>query len=139
MTTPGNRAFLTRVAAAQRTSSPDALTRAPQTPKVELIENGKRVYRDARHVVELYDIGPGGHTNEMVIAYLPNEKILFQGDLLNIGDDQLVPTANETTLHFAKRLKEMGLEPQLMAGVHAGVHTMRELEQSLEKARARNR
>jgi glyoxylase-like metal-dependent hydrolase (beta-lactamase superfamily II) len=137
VTTPGNRAFLTRVAAAQRTLSPDALSRTPQPPKFELIENGKRVYRDAHHVVELYDIGPGGHTNEMVIAYLPNEKILFQGDLLNIADDKLVPTANETTRHFAKRLKEMGLEPEVMAGVHAGVHSMRELDQSIEKARLR--
>jgi hypothetical protein len=55
--------------------------------------------------------------------------------MLNIGDDHLVPTARRRAT--SKRLKEMGLEPQIMAGVHAGVHGMREQDQSIEKARLR--
>ena len=41
------------------------------------------MFQDDKHVVELYDIGPNPHANEILVAYLPKEKILFQADLLN--------------------------------------------------------
>ncbi len=95
ITTPGNKRFIQSMAAAPFTLKPDALARAPRTPVIELIENKKRVIRDANHVVELYDIGPYWHANEEVIVYLPQEKLLFEGDLFTSGFGEDVAPAQD--------------------------------------------
>lgn len=133
VTTPGNRRYFERVAAARHTIQPDSLARRPRPPVIETISDKKRVFRDARHVVELYDIGPGPHAEEMVIAYLPNEKLLFQGDLLNLPPDgrPRVP-ANETTVHFYETLQKMGLPVAKLTGVHSPVVGMETLVEAIE-------
>ena len=35
---------------------------------------------DGTRVVEFYDVPPAPHSNGLLIAYIPKEKILFQGD-----------------------------------------------------------
>ena len=80
VTTPGNRAFFERAVRDGRfTIRPDALTLRPAPLKIETLQNGKRIFTDGATTVELYDIGRGPHTDEMIVAYLPAEKIVFQG------------------------------------------------------------
>ena len=43
----------------------------------------KRVFEDGVHQVELYRFA-SPHTGEMIVAYLPKEKILFEADMLDI-------------------------------------------------------
>ena len=81
VTTAGNKSFLEKAAAVQSTLLPNLALQ--NKLKIEVIENKKRVFQDDKHVVEFYDIGPNPHANEMLVAYLPREKILFQADLLN--------------------------------------------------------
>ena len=57
--------------------------------------------------------------------------------MLNLSGSGFVPAANATTRHFARKLRELGLDVQSMAGVHAPVHGMKELEEAIAKARAR--
>jgi hypothetical protein len=40
----------------------------------------KKVYSDGTRTVELYHIAPAPHSNGLLIAYIPKEKIVFQGD-----------------------------------------------------------
>ena len=135
VTTPGNRAYFERVAKAVRTIAPDSLTLKPRQPAIETVENMKRVFTDGTHTVELYDIGPGPHAKEMLVVYLPKEKILFEGDLLGLPNDTpLVTAANETTAHFAQRIQALGLAPEKIASVHGRTATMAELRASVEKA-----
>lgn len=69
---------------------------------IETIENKKRVFQDDRQVVELYDIGPNPHANEMLVAYLPKEKILFQADMLNPAANGTIPIAPDATVSFGE-------------------------------------
>jgi glyoxylase-like metal-dependent hydrolase (beta-lactamase superfamily II) len=85
VTTPGNVAFVRDLAKLQFAIEPDALARHPRTPVIEIIENKRRTFRDASHVVELHDVGPETHVKETVGAWLPNERILFVADLLETG------------------------------------------------------
>jgi glyoxylase-like metal-dependent hydrolase (beta-lactamase superfamily II) len=136
VTTPGNKAYFEKVAKAVRTIAPDALTLKPRQPVIETVENMKRVFTDSNHTVELYDIGPGPHTKEMLVVYLPKEKILFEGDMLGLPPDStLVTAANETTEHFAERIQALGLTPEKIASVHGRTATMAELRASLDKSR----
>jgi hypothetical protein len=58
-------------------------TPIPRREFLEFIQNKRRTFADGKQIIELYDIGPGPHAEEMVVAYLPNERIIFQGDLFN--------------------------------------------------------
>ena len=48
---------------------------------------------DAGRRVEVIDIGPSPHAEEMLVVYLPAERLLVQGDLLNlpVGRMRAVP------------------------------------------------
>lgn len=135
VTTPGNKAYFEKVAQAVRTIAPDTLSLNPRPPVIETIQNMKKVFTDGEHTVELYDIGPGPHAKEMLVVYLPKEKILFEGDMLGLpAGSALIPAANETTLHFAERLKAMGLAIDKIASVHGRTATMEDLRAAVEKA-----
>jgi glyoxylase-like metal-dependent hydrolase (beta-lactamase superfamily II) len=139
VTTPGLRAFFERVAAARNfTLQPDALTRAPRPLVLETLQNGKRVFTDGTQTVELYDIGSGPHMDEMIVAYLPKEKIIFQGDLLNRPEDGHIAPGNATTAHFADWLKKSGLAVERIVGVHGPVSTVDELHKALALRQAQN-
>ena len=140
VTTPGNKNYFEKMAKAVRTIAPDALSWSPRPASIEVVENMKKVLTDGQHTVELYDIGAGPHTKEMLIAYLPKEKIVFQGDLLNLPPfgTTIVTPGNETTVHFAKRIQELGLAVDKIVAVHGRTATTTELQAALEKFRELN-
>ncbi len=132
VTTPGNISYFEKMANATRTIEPDALTRSPRKPLMEAVQNKKRVFTDDKHTVEVYDIGPSPHAKEMLVVYLPQEKILFQGDLLILPDGSAVNPANETTLHFAEWLNKSGLAVDKIIGVHGRTGTTADLRRAVE-------
>ncbi len=99
-------------------------------------QNKKRVFQDDKHVVELYDIGPNPHANEMIVAYLPKEKILFQADLLNPAANGTLAIAQDATISFAEKIQQLGLNVEKIYGVHGRAATPEELRTSIEKRRA---
>jgi glyoxylase-like metal-dependent hydrolase (beta-lactamase superfamily II) len=135
VTTPGNRRLIEKLAAAPFTITPDALARQPRAPVIETIQNKKHVFRDANHLVELYDIGPGPTLNEAVVVYLPKEKLLYQTDLFNPGYVRTVIPAQVSTVHFAEKLRQLGLAVEQIAGGHGGLTTPADLQTALEKRR----
>ncbi len=139
ITTPGLRSFFERVAAARNfTFNPDTLTRTPRPLSLETLQNGKRVFTDGAQTVELYDIGRGPHMDEMIVAYLPKEKIIFQGDLLNRPEDGRAVPGNATTAHFADWLRKSGLSVERVVGVHGPVATLDDLHKAVALIRAQN-
>ncbi len=143
---PGNKAYLERVAAAPYRMRPDALARNPRPAKIETLSNRKRVIGDGERTIELYEVGPL-HCREMVIAYLPKEKILFQSDLFNpITVDGPEPIAHDAPFHgvyddnpaklYAK-LRELGLDVRTIAGSHGRTGTIEELAAAARNPSAR--
>jgi glyoxylase-like metal-dependent hydrolase (beta-lactamase superfamily II) len=133
ITTPGNKRFVEAMAAAPFTLKPDALALAPRPPAIELLEKKKRVIRDANHVVELYDVGPYWHANEEALVYLPQEKLLFEGDLFTSGFGEDVGPAEDHAVLLSRKIKELGLEVEKIAGVHGRLRPAAELYKSVEK------
>jgi len=131
VTTPGNVEFVKRYAAAPFAVQPDTQAKKARAPVIETIHDKKRVFTDGTHTVELYDIGPAPHTNEMVIAWLPKEKILFTGDLFGrYADDSIVP-AIEGTRHLATAIGRLGLPVETIIDVHTRPSTMADLQKAL--------
>jgi len=130
ITTPGNRAFIERMAAAPHTLHPDALSREPKKPVIETFQ-GKRVLTDGRRTLELYDVGPTPHVKEMVIAHLPKEHVVFVADLFGIPADGPIPPAGENNRQFAATLKRLGLQGARLAPTHGRLGTADDLAQAL--------
>jgi glyoxylase-like metal-dependent hydrolase (beta-lactamase superfamily II) len=132
VTTAGNRAYFERIAASRRTLAPDALSERPRKPVFEMVAK-RRTFSDGERTVELVDVGPSPHAEQILVAYLPEERLVFQADLFGIGWGSRVPPANSTSVHFAKRLQELGLQVDRIAAVHGRITTRAELEESLGK------
>jgi glyoxylase-like metal-dependent hydrolase (beta-lactamase superfamily II) len=79
VTQKNNVAFLEKALNTPRTLMTDTLAKNPKKAKVEGIGD-KKVFTDGTERVEIYHVTPVPHSNGLTIAYLPKEKILFQGD-----------------------------------------------------------
>ena len=126
VTTPSNRRFVEQVASAKHMLRPDALSASPRAPVIETFTK-KRVISDGEMTVELHDIGPTSHVDEIVMAYLPKEKLVFQGDLIILPERGEPAPANTLTVEFARAIDRLGLDVQTIAGVHGRVGTMSDL------------
>ena len=128
---PGEKTFFEKVTGSIFTIDPDSLRQNPQPLKWESIANSRHILTDGTTTVELIDIGPGGHTDEMLVAYLPNEKLIFQGDLLNRPANNDPATINDTTVHFANWLERSKLTVERIIGVHGPQSTLDELRKGV--------
>jgi len=79
ITQKNNEAFFDKALNTPRTLLTDTLAKSPKKAKIEAVAE-KKVYSDGTHIVELYHVSPVPHTNGMLIAFLPKEKVLLQGD-----------------------------------------------------------
>jgi len=79
ITQKNNEVFFDRALNTPRTLLTDTLAKNPKKAKIEAVTE-KKVYSDGTHIVELYHVSPVPHTNGMLIAFLPKEKVLLQGD-----------------------------------------------------------
>jgi glyoxylase-like metal-dependent hydrolase (beta-lactamase superfamily II) len=74
-----NEEFFERALNTPRTLLTDTLAKNPKKARVEAVSD-KKVYSDGNRTVEIYHAFPAPHSNGLLIAYLPKEKVLFQGD-----------------------------------------------------------
>ena len=79
ITQKNNKAFLEQALNTPRTLLDDVLAKNPKKARIETVSE-KKVYSDGTRIVELYHIYPAPHSNGLMIAYMPKEKVLFQGD-----------------------------------------------------------
>jgi glyoxylase-like metal-dependent hydrolase (beta-lactamase superfamily II) len=134
VTTAGNANYVKSLVAS--TQLRDALAKNAKPLKLELIEGKKRVFTDGTQTLELHDIGANSHAREMVVAYLPKQGVVFQGDLFfSPFDGQPIGFAQQMTQEFAAKIRALGFKVDKLAGVHGRVGTMNELDQSLELAK----
>ena len=106
ITQKNNEEFLDRALNTPRTLLDDPLAKNPKKAKFETVAE-KRVYTDGTRTVEMYHIPPAPHSNGLIIAYIPKEKVLFQGDFsVNPGEPAndhvkaLVPVLERLNLDF---------------------------------------
>ncbi|HEX8352982.1 MAG TPA: MBL fold metallo-hydrolase [Pyrinomonadaceae bacterium] len=138
VTTPANQKFFERMAASTFTLNPDDQTRSPRKPLFEFVRDRRRVFTDGKQTLEVIDIGPSPHAEEMLVAYLPKEKLIFQGDLVNLPNSgrYLPSTVNDATLHFFDWVTKQGLDVARVAAVHGPSTTWDDLRAAVEKKRA---
>ena len=124
ITQKNNQEFLEKALNTPRTLLNDTLAKNPKKAKVEAVAE-KKVWSDGTRTVEFYHTWPVPHSNGLMIAYLPKEKILFQGDFsVNPGEPAndhvkaLVPILEKLNLDFDRYINvHTSAAPQSKADV----------------------
>jgi glyoxylase-like metal-dependent hydrolase (beta-lactamase superfamily II) len=132
VTTPGNRRLIARVA---RTAHPSDAHQPALVPKIETF-TGSRTIDDPAAPVELHEIG-GAHADEMVVAWLPRQQVLFTADLFGIFPARGGPGGRyEQERSLARYVREQGWKVQKLVSGHGAISDGAELERALESAPA---
>ncbi len=127
VSTRGNQALLTQLAARRSSIAPDALDKSAAAPKLEFLSGETMVLQDETQELRLYRIGPTPHVNDILIVYLPKEKILFQTDLFNAWSCFKSPVPNEDIGHttalgdtqaLIAAVERLGLQVDRVVGGH---------------------
>ncbi len=84
VTHKGNEALYQNVATRAHSINPDALAKAPKPIKVVAVDEEVGL-RDAKRTLMLYHVTGSAHSDTMLIAYLPKEKLLIEADLYTPG------------------------------------------------------
>jgi glyoxylase-like metal-dependent hydrolase (beta-lactamase superfamily II) len=102
-----NQEFFERALNTPRPLLTDTLAKNPKKARVDAVA-AKKVYSDGTRTVEMYHVSPVPHSNGLMVAYFPKEKVLFQGDFSlpaagQPGNDHvkaLVPVLEKLNLDF---------------------------------------
>jgi glyoxylase-like metal-dependent hydrolase (beta-lactamase superfamily II) len=128
ITHENNREFFERALNTPRTLLDDSLARNPRRARVDSVGD-MRSYTDGTRTVEFYHVFPAPHSDGLLVAYFPQERILFQGDFsVNPGQPAndhvkaLVAALDKLDLDFERYINvHASAEPQTKADVWASV------------------
>jgi len=112
-----NKYFLLPALGSPRTLVGDALAKSRKQPVIEGVEK-KLVLRDATRTLELHHVEQLEHSDGMLIAYLPKERILFTADFPVPVPGQPV---NPSTATLIENVNRLGLDFDRYVTVHAPV------------------
>ena len=135
VTTPAAKSVIERAATAAHAMRPDALARNPKAPVIETIDD-QRVFDDGVHKVELHRLA-NPHAGQIIVAYLPKEKILFEADMLDIPEAGN-PVAGDDTIDLAKQIEKLGLQVETIIPVHGKIGTISDLTGAVSQRISKN-
>jgi glyoxylase-like metal-dependent hydrolase (beta-lactamase superfamily II) len=125
--------FYERVLANPHTLGSDQLAEQPVPVAIKPVAD-REVLTDGSRAIEVHHI-PTTHADDMLIAYLPREKVLFTADLFNPNFVPGEPLVNPKFAAMAAELydavKRLGLDVQTIAGAHGqGTATLEQLRRA---------
>jgi glyoxylase-like metal-dependent hydrolase (beta-lactamase superfamily II) len=104
LTDDNSKYFVEQALATPRTLGTDVLAKARKSPKVEEVVE-KMVLKDEMRTLELHHVAKLEHSDAMLMAYLPKEKILFTADFNVPGPGQAVSPSLATLVQNIERLQ----------------------------------
>ena len=131
LTTPGNVDFATKVGTASRNIG--VSKGAIASPKVSSFE-GRVTHGSGAATVELINVGPNPHADEIVIAYMPALKTVFVADIFSKRGETL-PPANANQRDFAEKLEALDLDIETFIPIHGSNATAEEFWDSVKRGR----
>jgi len=133
VTHQSNKAFLERVAKTPHTIVPDRLAASKKPVKIQTVAD-KGALTDGMRTIELHLLKGYEHTGDMLVVYLPKEKLLAEPDAFTPPPQAGTPLV-KTAVPYAKALydniQRLKLDVQVIAPFHGNrTGDMAELKQS---------
>jgi glyoxylase-like metal-dependent hydrolase (beta-lactamase superfamily II) len=116
---PGHVGAVRRALSAPHALAPDRWRGDGRESSVEAVPD-RRVISDGRRRLEVINVGENPHTKENLFVWLPEERLLFQGDLFYYEEGEPFPPSGREIIDrfFAGWLSARGLSPKAVYGVH---------------------
>jgi glyoxylase-like metal-dependent hydrolase (beta-lactamase superfamily II) len=122
-----NIPFFEQVWANPRTINPDRLAKSGRKPVFEGVV-GSRTLSDGSRDLVLYHYAGNMHNPGMLMAFLPEEKILIEADSFSPSPNPKdVPTAIPNLVHFYNAVERLKLDVQVIAPMHGRLATLDEV------------
>lgn len=110
LTQASNIAYLEFITLNPHTLSPDALEREPRLLLSEVVGKTKTI-TDGTYKMVMHHIGKQSeHTEDYTLFYFPEEKILFQGDMVFIRENAPIQKARGKQLALYNAIKQLDLD-----------------------------
>jgi len=120
VTHQSNKAFLERVAKTPHTIAPDRLAASKKAVKIQTVGD-KGVLTDGMRTIELYRLQGYEHAGDMLVVYLPKEKILAEPDAFTPppqAGTPLIPPAVSYARALYDNIQRLKLDVKTIAGLH---------------------
>lgn len=109
------------------TLMPDALASNPQPLSLELVGNDIYELGEGRRTLEIARVRPDEHTDAMLVAYLPRERILIEADLYAVNS-RVAPFA----ANILRTIEEREWRVDTVVPIHGDVFEIAVLEEAAE-------
>ena len=104
-----------------------------ESAKLEFVDE-RLTLSDGTKTIELINIGPTPHADNILIAWLPEEGIIFEADHFPQPATCVIPPAVPATIAFAQALEKLDLKYTKIVGAHsARIASPADLETALSR------
>ena len=126
------RAYLERALAAPASVSPDRLTKSGRVGTVEGVR-GKRMLSDGTRTVEIHEIVGLLHADDLLMVYLPKEKLLIEADVYTPLAPNVTPPTPPSpfTVAFDDHLSKLGLAVDQLLPLHGRIVPFAEMKKTI--------
>jgi glyoxylase-like metal-dependent hydrolase (beta-lactamase superfamily II) len=133
VTTDGSRAFFEKTLAAPSTVRPDHLAKSGRKPVVEGVRD-RRVMTDGTRTVEIRSISGNLHADDLLMVYLPKEKLLIEADAFTPPPPNVTIPAgqvNPFSVNLAENITKQGLAVDRILPLHGRIVPVSELHKAI--------
>lgn len=124
----GNAAFVQEIAERPHTIVPDAQAKNPKPVTVVPVGDALTL-QDSAMTVTLYPLAGNPHSDTMVVAHFPKEKLLVQADVYP------QPAAPSYQSNLLDNVRKRGLQIDRIVGIHGTIQPFSALEQAVATAK----
>ena len=138
-----NKPYYDRVLSNRHTIDPDRLekTGPSKKPSVEAVLD-KRILTDGTQTLELYKIQGSNHADTMLIAYLPNDKLLVEADMWNPPAQPNAPSltgiAATEPLNLWSNIQRLKLDVAQIAPLHGRLAPFADFQRAIGSSATTN-
>lgn len=126
------KAFYAKIARAPHTRNPDTLEKTKAGAVIETFGGGPRILTDGKRRVEIYPL-PLPHAEDLVVIYLPAEKLLIEADHISPRNGEVRPAA--AVKQFMPALEKLNLDIATIVGIHGDSASMQAARAATQAAK----
>jgi glyoxylase-like metal-dependent hydrolase (beta-lactamase superfamily II) len=121
ITQAGNKAWVENMARRPHTLQPDALAKNASRLNIVTVD-GEREVKDQAMTVMLYHVAGNPHSDTMLMAYIPRDRVLIEADAFSPGAQ-----VNPYSANLLENIQKRNLRVEKIVPLHGAIAPFAEL------------